>query len=297
MGQFSMQFLGESGSLLSAIQQVWRLFFLSSGERPLTEHAALSGNPAHAGAELRMVDINAGTRKFRAFDNTHEMTGEAFHRALSVAVTNSFGQAGPALIEALLKGKDKEEIPALYGTLRLHFDSGSAQAGRVADRFCAVATAGEYAIGKGVLPWRKGTVLSACKKLFGEWLETVGNGNSEDRQILQGIADFIAAHGDSRFSSLREVGDSPRSVHNRAGYYDQPLGVGDRVYFFTLPAIKEAAKGFSKERILLALKNASAIEAGEVSTGNKWNQVQKRLPGGGRGWFYQVNPEKLQSAN
>ncbi|XFB08572.1 DUF927 domain-containing protein, partial [Azotobacter salinestris] len=45
----------------------WRLLTLSSGERSLSEHAAIGGNPGHAGAELRMVDVNAGTRTHRAF--------------------------------------------------------------------------------------------------------------------------------------------------------------------------------------------------------------------------------------
>ena len=274
---------------------VWLLFFLSSGERPLTEHAALSGNPAHAGAELRMVDINAGTRNFRAFDDTHGMTGEAFHRALSVAVMGNYGQAGPALVEILIQERSEDEIPSLYGKLREHFDSDSAQSGRVADRFCAVATAGEYAIAKGLLPWRKGTALNACKKLFAEWLDSVGNGNTEDRQILQGIADFIDAHGDSRFSSIREMGDNPRVVYHRAGYYDQSTANLSRNYLFTLNALREAAKGFTKDRILLALKTANAIQSDDGGKGNKGYQVQRRTPGGSRAWFYVIDPEKLQT--
>lgn len=270
----------------------WLLFFLSSGERPLAEHAALSGSPAHAGAELRMVDINAGTRKFRAFDNAHGMSGEEFHRSLSVAVMNNYGHLGPALIEEVIAGEDADDIPGLYSQIRSHFDSGSAQAGRVADRFCAVATAGEYAISKGLLPWRKGVALSACKLLFNEWRATVGAGNTEDRQILQGFADFIAAHGDSRFSSIR-ISEENRTVHNRAGYFE-PNSAGDGLlYLFSPSALQEAAQGFSRERILLALEVAGALM---VEPGTTRNQKQYRTPGGDRRRFYVIDPDKLQAS-
>ncbi|MBN0588692.1 RNA helicase, partial [Pseudomonas aeruginosa] len=69
----------------------WRVLALSSGERSLSEHAAMGGNGAHAGAELRLVDVNAGTRPFRAFDNVHGMTGQEFHRRLTDAVTQHYG--------------------------------------------------------------------------------------------------------------------------------------------------------------------------------------------------------------
>ncbi|MBN0734908.1 RNA helicase, partial [Pseudomonas aeruginosa] len=69
----------------------WRILALSSGERSLSEHAAISGNSAHAGAELRLVDVNAGTRPFRAFDDVHGMSGQQFHRCLSDAVMQHYG--------------------------------------------------------------------------------------------------------------------------------------------------------------------------------------------------------------
>ena len=270
----------------------WRLFFLSSGERTLSDHAEMAGNRAHAGAILRAVDINAGTRKHRAFDDTHGMTGEAFHRALTLAISEHYGHAGPALVEAIIADQGEDDIPALYEQLRQQFEATNAQASRVADRFCTVATAGEYAISKGILPWRKGTAVNACMKLFTEWEESVGIGNTEDRQILQGISDFIAAHGDSRFSSIKDSSDHAPTVHNRAGYYEQAPDYSHNLYLFSLPALKEAAKGFDKSRITLALQNAGALVRNEQGESN---QQQRRLPGGNRAWFYVIDPEKLHT--
>jgi putative DNA primase/helicase len=275
----------------------WRLLFLSSGERSLAEHAALSGNPSHAGAELRIVDINAGTRKFRAFDNVHGKTGEQFHRELSVAVTHNYGHAGPALVKAIIDGEGKDDLGGLYNKVREHFEAESAQAGRVADRFAIMAMAGEYAISKRILPWRKGSALSACKQLFCEWLETVGDGNAEDRQILQAIADFIDMNADGRFSPREEgpsYGGQPAApiVRDRAGYIDQPGAEESRRFLFFRKPLVEAADGFGLSRVLTALETAGAIEVTEEN-GRKRHQKKFRLPGGGSGRFYVIDPEKL----
>lgn len=275
----------------------WLLLFLSSGERSLAEHAALSGNPSHAGAELRTVDVNAGTRKYRAFDNVHGKTGEQFHRDLSVAVTRNYGHAGPALIKAIVDGDGKDNLSGKYDAIREHFNAESAQAGRVADRFAVVAFAGEYAISKRILPWRKGSALSACKQLFSEWLETVGDGNAEDRQILQSISDFIDMHADSRFSPREEVpsysNQSSPIVRDRAGYIDEPGGEESRRFLFNRKALIEAASGFGISRILTALEAAGAVEVTTEANGHKRYQKKFRLPGGGSGRLYVIDPEKL----
>lgn len=68
----------------------------------------------------------------------------------------------------------------------------------MADRFAVIALAGEMAIAYGLLPWPVGTALGDSMTLYGEWLDRVGSGNAEDRQILGSIAGFIERHGDSR---------------------------------------------------------------------------------------------------
>lgn len=273
----------------------WRLLALSSGERSLSEHAALSGNPSHAGAELRMVDVNAGTRKFRAFDDVHGMTGEQFHRTLSTAVMRHYGHAGPALVEAIIASDSRDNLPAQFTALRGRFEAESSQAGRIADRFALIALAGELAGQKKLLPWRKGVALNACRTLFEEWLRTTGDGNAEDRQILQAIADFIAKHRDSRFSPIREQDDTSPTIHNRAGYFEQQKDGEKRRYLFNRAALIEAGGGYGIGRILAALEAAGAIHIADGEQNQKRHQKRYRLPGGGDGRFYVINPEKLES--
>ncbi|WP_054905015.1 DUF927 domain-containing protein [Pseudomonas sp. NBRC 111144] len=268
----------------------WRLLALSSGERSLSEHAAISGNAAHAGAELRMVDVNAGTRTHRAFDELHGLEGADFHRQLTVAVGANHGHIGPAFVEKLLASDDRPGLLEDFAGIRAQFVEDNAQAGRVADRFAVIALAGEMAIAYGLLPWTPGTALADCQLLYGEWLSRVGGGNAEDRQILAGILDFIDKHGSSRFSDVNDQTPDTK-VFNRAGYWK--VSGGKQLYLFNKSALIEAAHGYGLSRIVKALDGASAIA--ERGADRKRHAKKYRVPGGGSPWLYVIDPEALDS--
>nr|WP_314616164.1 DUF927 domain-containing protein [uncultured Pseudomonas sp.] len=267
----------------------WCLLALSSGERSLSEHAAIAGSPAHAGAELRMVDVNAGTRTYRAFDELHGMEGAAFHRMLTVSTTQHHGHLGPAFVERLIGSDDRSGLEEDFTRVRSQFPDDNAQAGRVADRFAVIALASEMAIAYGLLPWPAGSALADALLLYGEWLAGVGSGNAEDRQILSSIADFIDRHGSSRFSDIEADPDVDQArVYDRAGYWQSENG--RRLYLFNRPALLQAAHGFGLGRIAKALEAAGAIakrDSGRL-------QASYRLPGGAKAKLYAINPESLE---
>lgn len=268
----------------------WRLLTLSSGERSLSEHAAISGNPAHAGAELRMVDVNAGTRTYRAFDELHGMSGENFHRALTVAASRNFGHLGGAFVERLTAGNDRDRLLEDFAKVRAQFSVESAQAGRVADRFAVIALAGEMAIAYDLLPWPVGSSLEDSLLLYQEWLERVGSGNAEDRQILAAIASFIERHGSSRFSAI-DGSEAECRVFDRAGYWE--IEPHRRLYLFNKSGLNEAAAGFGVTRILKALESVGALA--KRDTDRKRYTKKYRLPGGGSAGLYVIDPERLES--
>jgi len=272
----------------------WRLLTLSSGERSLSEHAALSGDPAHAGAELRMVDVNAGTRPHGAFDDCHGMDGASFHRTMTGAVGEHYGHLGPAFVERLVQGDDRDRLLEAFAKVRAQFQADSAQAGRVADRFAVIALAGEMAIAYGLLPWPVGTSLADSLLLYREWLERVGSGSAEDRQILASLARFIERHGDSRFSDVHAAETDSR-IRDRAGYWeDEP---SRRLFLFNTSGLQEAAHGFGLARIVTALETAGAIAKRDIEKGRTRNTKKYRLPGGGspKG-LYVIDPERLEGA-
>lgn len=266
----------------------WRLLALSSGERSLSEHAAISGNAAHAGAELRMVDVNAGTRTHRAFDQLHGLEGADFHRLLTVAVAHQHGHLGPAFVERLLAANDLPGLLQDFARVRGQFVEDNAQAGRVADRFAVIALAGEMAITYGLLPWPQGSALADCQLLYGEWLSRVGSGNAEDRQILAGVLDFIDKHGSSRFSDVDDHAPDAK-VFNRAGYWE--LIGSKRLYLFNKSALVEAAHGYGLSRVVKALDGAGAIAGRDTDRKTK----NYRLPGGGQSRLYVIDPVAIDS--
>lgn len=266
----------------------WRLLTLSSGERSLSEHAAISGNSAHAGAELRMVDVNAGTRTFRAFDELHGLLGADFHRMLTVAVADHHGHLGPAFVGRLIQENDKSGLLKDFAGVRAHFIEDNAQAGRVADRFAVIALAGEMAIAWGLLPWAPGAALADCVLLYGEWLTRVGGGNAEDRQILAGIQEFIDKHSSSRFSDV-DAHDVDSKVFNRAGYWETVAA--KRLYLFNKSALIEAAHGFGLTRVVSAIEAAGALAKRDTDRDTRKTK-KYRLPGnGGSARLYVIDPE------
>ena len=272
----------------SRARLTWRVLTLSSGERSLAEHAAIAGDTTHAGAELRMVDVDAGRRAFKAFDDTHGMDGAAFHKRLGDTLHEHHGHLGRAFVQRLVQDGDHESLKAQRDVIRAEFPDHHPQAGRVADRFTAIALAVEVAITWGLLPWQAGTGVASAKQLYGEWLRSFGRMGAEDRQILTGIHDFLQAHGDSRMSDINARGEI--AVRNRAGYYE--LVDGDRRYLMTRASLEEAAPGYGIRRILRTLSACDVIVPGDGRNATR----KYSLPGGGRERFYVLDSETLQTA-
>lgn len=268
----------------------WRILTLSSGEKTLAEHAALSGDPANAGAELRMVDVNAGERTYRAFDHLHGMTGETLHRKLSTAITEQYGTAGPAFVERLIEDLDSRDLIEEFAGYRSGMVTDNAQAGRVADRFALAAMAGELATEYGVLPWEPGTASDACTLLFQEWLKRVGSGNSEDRKIIRALSDYIDTYGESRFADISFNVTSNGGSNLLHGYYQ--IHEGSRTYMFTTSGLEAAAPGFGAQRICLALKQAEAL----LTTEKGRYQKAVRLRDGRIKRLYAISEDKVQAA-
>jgi len=263
----------------------WRVMLFSSGELGLSALMAEGGKRSRAGQEIRLLDIPA-RRAFGAWDNLHGMTGgREFSDAIQRASVTHYGHAGPQFIRKLLELGEQDNLPALLAQLCNQYPSTSGQESRAAERFALVAMAGELAISFGILPLPTGAARDAMLGLFEVWRAGRGQGPSEDRQILRAIADFIARHGDTRFSSA----DDPESeARDRAGYWeDSPTG---RLYLFNRPGLEEAAKGYDLGRVVLALESVGAIAKREPGRA----QATKRLPSGRKEKLYWIDAARLE---
>lgn len=263
----------------------WRVMLFSSGELGLSALMAEGGKRSRAGQEIRLLDIPA-RRAFGAWDNLHGMTGgREFSDAIQRASVTHYGHAGPQFIRKLLELGEQDDLPALLAQLCNQYPSTSGQESRAAERFALVAMAGELAISFGILPLPTGAARDAMLELFEVWRAGRGQGPSEDRQILRAIADFIARHGDTRFSS---ADDPEGEARDRAGYWeDSPTG---RLYLFNRPGLEDAAKGYDLGRVVLALESVGAIAKREPGRA----QATKRLPSGRKEKLYWIDAARLE---
>ncbi|MEO5352817.1 MAG: hypothetical protein H7835_06350 [Magnetococcus sp. XQGC-1] len=121
--------------------------------------------------------------------------------------------------------------------------------------------AGELATEYAVTGWPRGTALAAVGEAFRLWREYRGKGNTEQRQIIEKLVDFIDKFSDARFTST----DTPDEVRGeRAGWW-RTLADG-RQYFFLSHAMREALAGHDLRRGLDALEAAGILD---VSRANK----------------------------
>lgn len=263
----------------------WRVMLLSSGELGLSAMMAEGGKRSRAGQEIRLIDVPA-RRTFGAWDDLHGMVGgREFSDAIQRASVTDYGHAGPAFIRKLLEQDQLKGLPSLLAQFCTQYPSSNGQESRAAERFALVAMAGELAIEFGILPLGTGHIQAEMLELFDVWRAGRGEGPSEDRQILRAVADFIARHGDTRFSSVK---DSMGEARDRAGYWeDAPAG---RLYLFNRTGLEEAAKGYDLGRVVLALDSVGAIAKRDAGRA----QASKRLPDGSKLKLYFIDPAKLE---
>ena len=253
----------------------WRVVLLSSGERTLLATMEEAGRRAKAGQEARLLDIPC-TRQHGVFDVLRGFDGgRALADALKTQTSRHHGHAGPAFIEQLIADdRDLGETLAKIVALS-HFAADSGIEGRAAGAFALIALAGELAIEWGIVPWSEGEALDAAALAFRLWREHRGAGQTETRQILRSVADFIARHGDARFSPLRRDSDFGIVVRDRAGWWK--LGPNEeRIYLFTPGALREAAGGFDQRRILEALDSSGWLAERDPGQRSKVTRAQGR---------------------
>ncbi|EIC23787.1 DUF927 domain-containing protein [Thiorhodovibrio frisius] len=262
----------------------WRVMLLSSGERTIGATMLEGGKRAKAGQEARLLDIPC-SRRFGLFDELHGLdNGRQLSDTLRTAAATHFGHAGPAFVQALVadgSGDAGELLAAIQA--RGEFAAESSLEGRAAGAFALAALAGELATLYGITDWPEELAIKAAATAYQAWKEQRGKGHTETRQILEAVEDFIAKHGDSRFSHVL-AGDSGPMIRDRAGWFrDDDDGTDDngvkrkkRVYLFTSAGLREATTGFDFRRVLDALDAAGWIADRDEGKRYKTTKVQGR---------------------
>ncbi|PTQ77452.1 uncharacterized protein (DUF927 family) [Nitrosomonas oligotropha] len=273
----------------------WRLLFLSAGELSLAQHVAESGKKTPAGAELRMADIPADAGQgLGCFENLHDFdNGHEFAKALNGVVSKYYGTAFPAFIEAVLK--HRETLRESLFDARQTFEkatltqAASGQAQRVAARFALAGAAGELATEWGVTGWQPGASMQSAITCFKAWLQAFGGeGNKEERAMIEQVRHFLELHGESRFTDIeRTVVDdnhTPRTM-NKAGFRQKNHESNLEYYCYPEVFKAEICKGFDYKAVARLL-----IDRGFMKGDGKNLQPKVNLPGEGRKRVFHILP-------
>jgi putative DNA primase/helicase len=278
----------------------WRLLFLSSGELSLADKIAEDGRGrrAAAGQAVRLIDLAADAGcGMGLFEDLHGFgSADAFARHLKTTSTLHHGTAARAFLHQIV-GELQSVRQAIVEYSRKFIadcvdESADGQVVRVAQRFALIGTAGEIAVGAGVLPWKPGIAIEASARCFRDWLEV--RGGIEPAEIKDGIEQvraFIAAHGMSRFVPAWEGREVQQVVRDIAGYRKREGEAWD--YYVTPSAWKdEVCKGFAASTIAAALIARNLMLVSE--TGPHRARLV-RVPEQGRLRLYHL-PSKLLEA-
>lgn len=273
----------------------WRLLFLSAGELSLSQHVAEVGKKTPAGAELRMADIPADAGQgMGCFENLHGYeNGHEFAKALGMAVNKYYGTAFPVFIEHVLKNCDS--LRDSLADARLKFEkatltsAASGQAQRVNARFALVGAAGELATEWGITGWQPGEAMQAAITCFKAWLQAFGGeGNKEERAMIDQVRHFLELHGEARFTDIeRTVVDdnhTPRTM-NKAGF--RKKNAEGNLEYYCYPGVfrEEICKGFDYRAVARLL-----IGLGFMKGDGKNLQPKTNLPGEGRKRVFHILP-------
>lgn len=225
-----------------------------------------------AGMGVRFLDIPVTNQQHGCFDDLHGYpTGRAFADAIKKESARHYGHAGREYVARLIA--DSRDFPGEYAATRdlPQFVTRDEIEGRAASTFALIGMAGELATEYGIVDWPEGKALNTSIWAFQAWKFFRGEGQTETRQILQGITDFLSAHGDSRFSEL----GSQHGIINRAGYWRKS---GDEVqYLFHAAGLREAAQGFDFNRVLDALEDQGWIAEAAPSKRSKQFKINGRV--------------------
>lgn len=275
----------------SADQARWQLALISSGEITVKEKLSEVDKEAMDGLEMRLIDIEADSRKFGAFDNLHgAANAAAFADSIQKAAQSYHGLAGLAFVRKLVSADGPDVCAIARSTAKkissdflgrvANFNDG--QTSRVARRFAIISAAGELATRCGLTGWKEGDAVGSARQAFLDWHE----GRYRDKQdavnaVVKPLQEFLAAN----LASLPDVKDPHVDGDDPSGWRD-----ATRVYLQkdTWASIYPGDDG---KNAASALRDMKMLVPGEGS------HLQRKAPRtiSGRPRLYTLNTEQVMA--
>lgn len=302
--------------------RTWRLLFLSSGEKSLSDYMREAGRKVNEGQEVRMpsivADAGAGLGMLEAL---HDIpSGRDFSDTLQRVTASHHGHAGRRWLQHLADRMDSLEGEA--GELVGQFEAQAVpqyahpQVWRVARRFALAAAAGELATRAGLTGWPEGEAMAGARRCFEAWLSMRGHtGSGEKVAALLQVRAFLEKNGDALFTWWHRATDDHRpNTALRVGfkrwvnadgepvkrttaddYCDARAPDGGRSMDDDSPSLEylvlpeqfrgEVCKGLRPDFVAQVLKDAGCLKHERERL-----TVSHRLPGIGKGKVFHILP-------
>ena len=232
------------------------------------------GQKTKLGQEIRLADIDIDQSEHGIFDCI-DFAEDGAKQSIELAkrLNQSYGVAGIAWLEYLIKNDITATAHQLTEQFTANYPNLDGQAGRVAKRFALVAVAGELATQAGITGWQAGQATEAVRACLDNWLGNYGDiGNHETRQILKQVQGFLQVHKHNRFTDW--FAQYTDRLPNRAGFYRPDT---DSFYIFPVIFENEVCKGYSKKQVAVILDILGLLEKnhGYMKKVNNSNQDKK----------------------
>jgi putative DNA primase/helicase len=240
--------------------KTWRVIVLSNGEKSIESHLAEKGYTAKAGQLMRLLQIPV-FGKYGAFNDLHGFSdGASFANELNNRVNHYYGAVGHEFLEKLTRDTNTlndlpNRLELVLNEFALVFGNLCEQESRAAKTFALIGIAGELATEYGLTGWSAGMALDNALICYEQWRNHRGTGNTEQRQIIELVSNYVETFGDARFT---RNDDTTRLNNIRSGYWRESDNNG-KEWLFTKAGLQEATKGHDFNQVLSVLKNAGAL--------------------------------------
>ncbi|MFZ1890579.1 MAG: hypothetical protein WAU37_00130, partial [Formosimonas sp.] len=279
----------------------WRVLYLSTGEKRLSDIMREAGKSTKAGQETRLVNLNGDAGQgLGMFDTLNGFAGgHEFAKHLDDATRLYHGVTGYRFIEHVVQNITALREQLKYDVQNLAYDwtptGAHGQVHRVAQRFALVGLAGEMATQAGLTGWLEGESNQCAKMCFDSWVDDRGGaGNSEETMMLEQARGWFGANREARFAWWHRAGDDHKpATANMAGFKrimrngaavsreDELLRDGEfdgsdcvmEYYVFKETFINDVCKGFNHKAMSKLL-----VANGIIKPDGKSHTRNERLP-------------------
>ncbi len=264
-------------------KRAWRIMMFTSGEVSINEHMATAGKQTKLGQEVRLLQIAADAgHDMGLFENIHGFSSPAeFSNHIKKVTSTYYGEPLKEWIKGLVADRvgiaaEAQCIIERFKAAVLPGTPGSI-APRAAQRFGAVAAAGEIATRLGLTGWKAGEAFEAALTCFGSWKDHLKLIDPAAKAVER-VRQFIV--------------ENETSFVDAASKIDPSIGYTKKSNFLVMPSVfrEVVCSGVDYQAVAVHLEKAGYLLTSGDNRQQRYERIQGKLQ-----YFYVVK-ETIKAA-